>query len=175
MILGRTADRASWILFVALLAVLSNSCSNTETKPSTAPAPTVTVIPTPTLEQQRMCADQAKKAFDESEKVPQISGNRSIGASYTDHFDVSTTTCYVETADSWTTDRGTKFCDAKIISDAFEGHVYATYIWCSDKKKKYWEVAPLACKLKTSQLAEKACHSSDEFDSFAREHFGTGE
>lgn len=161
---------------LALLAILSNGCSKTESKSLAPPASAVTIRPTPTLEQQRMCADQAKKAFDEFDKSPEPAGYKTVTpASYTDHFDVSTTTCYVETINSWTTDRGSTFCNGKTVSDAFEGHVYASYIWCSDKKKKYWEVAPLICTVKTRQLAETNCHSGDEFDKFVAEHFGTEE
>lgn len=113
---------------LALLAILSNGCSKTESKPLAPPASAVTITPTPTptptLEQQRMCADQAKKAFDDFDKSPEPAGYKTvIPASYTNHFDVSTTTCYVETIKSWTTDRGATFCNGKTVSDAFEGHV----------------------------------------------------
>lgn len=55
-------------------------------------------------------------------------------------------------------------------SDAFEGKVYANYIWRSDKRKKYWEVTPFDCKVMLLSGEERLCHSSDEFDALVKQY-----
>jgi len=123
-------DGVRIVLLALLLMFLIGACSSSNPKPSSNGGTPVITADAPTLQQQRMCADQAKKAFDEVEKAmasvpPTV--YKLIGADYTDHFDVSTSTCYVEVADSWTPDGQKTFCNAKSVYDAFERHVYATY------------------------------------------------
>jgi len=37
-----------------------------------------------------------------------------------------------------------------VVYDAFQGRVYANYIWINAKGKKYWEVAPTECDVCTA-------------------------
>jgi hypothetical protein len=48
----------------------------------------------------------------------------------------------------------------------------AEYMWQSDKVKKYWEVAPVVCKVTTHSSEEKqcACTCSDEFEALIKQY-----
>jgi len=110
------------------------------------------------IDLQSKCAKQAQEAFKrdgfEWEK----------GASFSNHYSVKLDKCFVlvESIDAKTAP-GTIFTN-KVLSDAFEGKVYAEYMWRSDKVKKYWEVPPLQCSVTLLSGEAKDCHSSDEFD-----------
>ncbi len=78
--------------------------------------------------------------------------------------------CFIEVeSNDWKTAPGTVFT-SRVVSDAFEGKVYAHYLWRSDKVKKYWEVPPLQCAVTLPSGEEKNCHSSDEFDALVKEY-----
>jgi hypothetical protein len=56
------------------------------------------------------------------------------------------------------------FWTFKSVSDAYEGRIFASYSWHSDKVKKYWEVPPFQCRVTLLSGVDKTCESSDEFD-----------
>jgi hypothetical protein len=159
--------------FAATISFAIGGCSPTNPK---TPASTETADATATLAQQKMCAEQAKVSFDEFEKAP-TQGLRimTLSQSYTNHFDIKTTTCYVEIFDSFSTDGGKTMTTSKVVSDAFEGREYASYMWSSDKTKKYWEVKPMMRSVKPRKQSEITCQSDDEFNSLVLKHFGTSE
>jgi hypothetical protein len=171
-----TIDSASQFpAFLAVCATVSLAlagCSTTKPKPQISPEPAEV---TPTLTQQKMCAEQAKVSYDEYVKSPSPIRVETIGTSYADHFDVKTTTCYVEIFYSFSIDRGATMTNSREVSDAFEGRVYASYMWSSDKVKKYWEVPPQVCSVKPRQEAELTCHSDAEFDKLVLKYFGTSQ
>jgi len=163
------------LIVASIIAGLAgvSGCSKTESKSLNVPEEHA--VATPTLAQQKMCAEQAKVTFDEYQKAPSFGQYfHTVDVEYTNHFDVKTTTCYVEIVDT-STDREKNIITSKTVSDAFEGRVYGSYEWSTVKGKKYWEVAPLECSIKTRQQAETKCHSGDEFDSLVLQNFGTGE
>jgi hypothetical protein len=56
----------------------------------------------------------------------------------------------------------------RFVLDANEGKDFATYLWHSDKVKKYWEVRPFDCTVTLPSGDKKTCTSSDEFDELVR-------
>jgi hypothetical protein len=110
------------------------------------------------IDLQSKCAKQAQEAF----KRDGFEGEK--GASFSNHYNQKLNKCFVQVESvDWKTAPGTVFTN-KVLSDAFEGKVYAEYMWRSDKVKKYWEVPPLRCSVTLLSGEEKDCHSSDEFD-----------
>lgn len=156
-----------------IISVAASGCSNQKPEPIVMPK---IVEATATLQQQKMCAQQAKVSFDEFDKAP-TRGLKimTISTSYTNHFDANTTTCYVEIFDSFSIDGGKTMTTSKVISDAFEGRTYASYMWSSDTVKKFWEVKPTLCTVTPRNQDEIICQSEAEFDSLVLKHFGTGE
>jgi hypothetical protein len=154
----------------AVFSLSLGGCSKTESKPRIAPEPAELNA---TLAQQKMCADQAKKSMDDFNQPSPYA--QTISSTFTNHFDPTTTTCYVEFFDSKTFDKGNTLSTYKLVSDAFEGRVCASYLWKSDKVKKYWEVAPMQCSIKPRKQTEITCHSGEEFDRLVLQYFGTGE
>jgi hypothetical protein len=59
---------------------------------------------------------------------------------------------------------------SKNLYDAFEGKEYASYIWSTQKDKKFWEVPPLRCKITLPSGQEKTCHSTEEFDELVKQY-----
>jgi hypothetical protein len=136
-----------------------------------------------TLAQQKMCADQARKAFNESDASKPINDKkfrRVSPAEYTSHYDAKANVCYIMVHESNILDDAKGNANSKIISiskivyDAFEGRVYANYLWMSEKGKKFWEVAPMECNVKPRGQDEITCKSSEEFDRLVDKHFGIG-
>ena len=117
---------------------------------------------TNTLDLQEKCARQAQEAF----KRDGFEGEK--GALFSNHYNEKLNKCFVQIESSdWKTAPGTVFTN-KVLSDAFEGKVYAEYMWHSDKVKKYWEVPPLQCSVTLLSGEEKSCRSSDEFDALVK-------
>lgn len=58
------------------------------------------------------------------------------------------------------------------VLDAFERIVYAAYTWRSEKNKKYQDIPPLVCSIKTLAGDKTECHSDVEFDELIHRNFG---
>jgi hypothetical protein len=116
-----------------------------------------------TLDFQEKCAKQAREEF-------KLYGwDKHEMADVSNHYNAKLNKCFMQIQDTDAkTVRGT-IVTSKTISDAFEGKVYANYIWSTQKNKKYWEVPPLQCKVTLLSGEEKVCHSSDEFDGLAKQ------
>jgi len=132
-----------------------------------------------TLAQQKMCADQAKRAFNESDASKPIRDKtmrRVSPAEYTSHYDAKANVCYimVRENDIFDKDNEKTVSNSMVVYDAFEGRVYANYLWFSQKDKKYWEVAPMDCNIKPRGQDEITCKSSEEFQHLVDKHFGIG-
>jgi hypothetical protein len=80
--------------------------------------------------------------------------------------------CYVWVR--WSKIEKNKASFADTISDAFEGRIYASYIWMNLEGKKAWEVAPTMCSVKPRGQSEITCKSEDEFVSLVDKYFGIG-
>lgn len=127
----------------------------------------------PTLTQQKICAEQAKKSFDEYEQQPPHSGEDNPAADYTSHFDPQKNVCYVRI--SATTASKQSVTNSVVVYDAFERRVFANYFWVNSEGKKYWEVKPTMCEVHPQQQTTVYCHSSEEFNNLVEKWFGVAE
>jgi len=116
-----------------------------------------------TLEQQRMCSEQAEKQF-------RARGFTDKSSEYTSHYDARANVCFVMVHTVSAT--GTSVSDTELVFDAFERRGYASYVWVNAGKKKYWEVAPMTCVVYPRGQPEITCKSSDEFDALVDKYFG---
>lgn len=117
-----------------------------------------------TLELQGECAAQARKMFDSEG----LSGKPM--AAYVNHYDEKSNKCFV--AIQQTKMDGDTVWTSETVRDAFEGIDYADYMWRSEKNKKYREIPPLACSIKTPAGDKTECRSDDEFDELIHRNFG---
>jgi hypothetical protein len=122
------------------------------------------------LTQQKMCADEAHKAFAWSHGSDKEAGNK--GWTYTSHYDAESKVCYVmeHNVSSTAGNIGT----SDLVFDAYEGRTYASYVWINTEKKKYWEVPPTECSVKPRGQDEITCKSSEEFERLVDKYFGIG-
>jgi hypothetical protein len=116
------------------------------------------------LDLQGKCWKQAKLAFDE------MSFQYRDRASFTNHYNVKLNRCLIETEQDAVPSSISPdiFWTYKVVSDAYEGTVFASYAWHSDKVKKYWEMPPVECKVALPSGDEEFCTSSDEFDKMVK-------
>ena len=56
------------------------------------------------------------------------------------------------------------------VVDAFEGKIYAEYLWTNPQGKQYWEVEPTLCSVTGVSGEETACTSSEEFDQLIKQY-----
>ena len=127
----------------------------------------------PTLTQQQLCAEQAKKAFDEDQQqARQLGGDKPI-SDYTSHFDPQKNVCYVRISAATVSKRGVT--NSVVIYDAFERRTFANFLWVNNSGKKYWEVKPLECEVHPQQQPTAYCNSSDEFNELVEKWFGVAE
>jgi hypothetical protein len=116
------------------------------------------------IELREKCARQAREEF-------KLYGwDKEAMAGVLNHYDLKLDKCFmmIQSADAKSV-RGT-IITSKNLYDAFEGKEYGSYIWSTQKDKKYWEVPPLACKVTLPSGQEKVCHSSDEFDELVKQY-----
>ena len=91
-------------------------------------------------------------------------------AVYVNHYDQDSNKCFI--ALQYEQMFGDTIWIYETVMDAFEGIVYASYSWHDDKVKKYWEVPPVSCSIKTLTGYEAQCHSDGEFDELIHRNFG---
>jgi hypothetical protein len=122
---------------------------------------TATGVSAQSLEQQAMCAKQAKVAFqdwvDDSKKG---SPNLLQHSEYQSHYNTKLTKCFIaietmifggkSTTRGWT------------LMDAFEQRVYAQYIWTFPDEP--------SCDLIPTSQTQTHCSSKDEFDAFVAKY-----
>ena len=126
----------------------------------------------PTLAQQKLCAEQAKKAFDEYRQGGKLGGDEPM-LDYTSHFDPQKNLCYVR-INSTTMGKSGETISA-IVYDAFERRVFASYAWVSYSGKKYWEVKPSECEVHPQQQPTVYCQSIEEFNDLVEKWFGVAQ
>lgn len=123
-----------------------------------------------TLAQQKMCADQARRAFKEFYS-PSKDG---ISYDYTSHYDTRANVCYILVHGGGVfRDTGSPSV-SNTVFDAFEGRTFASYMWINSENKKYWEVAPMECTVTPRGQEEILCKSSGEFEKLIDKYFGIG-
>jgi hypothetical protein len=120
---------------------------------------------TVSLDVQEKCAKQAEKEAEADVR------QKSSMTDFSSHFNPKLGKCFVEIKDgrSDMTAPGT-FMISRLVVDAFEGKVYGSYVWQSEKGKKAFEVQPLDCTVKLPSGEESTCKSSDEFDELVKQY-----
>jgi hypothetical protein len=122
------------------------------------------------LSEQRMCAAQAKKFYNETD-FPNT--KHATKNEFTSHYDSVNRICYVRV--NLTTVENGMASVGSYIFDAFENRTYASYIWFSQEGKKYWEVKPTECSVKPVNGKKIICESTEEFEDLVDKYFGLGE
>jgi hypothetical protein len=112
----------------------------------------------PPVELQEKCANQAREEF----KL--YRWDKQDSAEFTSHYNMKLGRCFMEIRNSDSKSSPGQVIVSRTVSDAFEGKVFGTYDWATQKDKKYWEVPPLACNVMLPTGVETLCHSSEEFD-----------
>lgn len=127
-----------------------------------------------TLAQQKMCADQAKKFFNESDTLtkPPKPAIVILPASYVDHYDAKANVCYVAIATFESTDAGKTIIYSTAVFDAFEQTSYADYSTTSDRVKNWVDTKPLICTVEPRDQSEITCKSEREFNALIKKYFG---
>jgi hypothetical protein len=125
------------------------------------------------LDEQKKCDAQASKVYHQGRELDGHHTEDSTGMNgYTSHFDPTTNICYVWIRWAKVDKQGGSFADT--IEDAFEGRVYANYVWMNLEGKKFWEVKPTTCSVKPRKQEEITCKTEEEFDSLVDKYFGIG-
>jgi hypothetical protein len=115
--------------------------------------------PAVSLELQEKCARQAREEF----KHEGLEGKQT--ANFSNHYNPKLGKCFVEVEYTDFKTPGGIFVSRTVV-DAFEGKVYASYMWNNNTKKKYWEVPPLKCSVTLLSGEEKLCNSEDGPEGF---------
>jgi len=117
------------------------------------------------LEQQAICAKQARIAFEEYSGDPKSSGRNKITNDYESHYNPKLNRCFI--AIDTTEPMGKEVFVTALLMDAFERRVYAS---SSRTGKKYWEVPPTTCDLTPTSQDKRTCSSKDEYDAFVAKY-----
>ena len=129
-----------------------------------------------TLAQQKMCADQAKRFFADDSETASFGATKKttvmVPPSYIDHYDAKANVCYVAIVRGDSIDGGQTITFSTSVFDAFERTSYATYIWTSDKEKKFWQVKPTMCEVEPRGQDKITCKSEDEFNQLVQKYLG---
>jgi hypothetical protein len=112
------------------------------------------------LDIQAKCPEQAHKAF------VQGGFKTSNGGDYQSHYSAKLKKCFLEVLQN--TPQGTTIWSYRNVFDAFEGKLYASYMWHTEPDSKYWEVAPMHCEVTLSSGEKTLCHSDDEFSDLVK-------
>jgi hypothetical protein len=116
------------------------------------------------LSQQKVCAEEAHKAFNEF-YPPDKSAT---AQEFTSHYDTESRVCYILVHVA----RDAGLTVSYTVFDAVEGRSYASYIWVNPQKKKFWEVSPAECVIYPRGGEKIQCKDSDEFDALVDKYFG---
>jgi hypothetical protein len=122
------------------------------------------------LSQQKVCAEEARKAFNKSFKAEQDG----ISYEFTSHYDAEASVCYVLVHGGGAVSSSSSPYVSYFLFDAIEGRTYGQYTWINSQKKKYWEVAPMVCSVSPRGADKVTCKSDDEFDQLIDKYFSIG-
>jgi hypothetical protein len=132
--------------------------------------------PHASLSQQKVCAEEARKAFNKSYKAEQDG----VSYEFTSHYDTQLNVCYIlvhgsgSSHSSGDANSNPSPYVSYSLFDAIEGRTYGQYVWINSTQKKYWEVPPMMCEVKPRGTDKMLCHSDDEFDQLIDKYFGIG-
>lgn len=112
------------------------------------------------LDLQAKCARQAHEFLSQFD-------NRDV-VETRNHYNAGLNKCFVET-------RTVSFAfgnrsESKVLTDAFEGRDYGSYIFVAKPNEADWQVSPAECKVTLPSGGETTCHSSDEFDALIKQY-----
>jgi hypothetical protein len=108
-----------------------------------------------------MCADQARKTFNEDNPTRP---EHAIDFEYTSHYDASANVCYIMTHTVIVKDKG--FSISSAVYDAFEGRGYASFIKI--------EKDVMECYISRPGHDKENCESLDDFERLVDNYFGVG-
>jgi hypothetical protein len=115
------------------------------------------------LELQEKCARQSLEEFKYHWEGQEMSD-------YTNHYNPRFNKCFVLVQYGDTKMLPGTIYTYRMLEDAFEGKVYATYSWRTEKGKFFWDVPPTECKVTLPTSEEKTCHSPAEFDALVKQY-----
>lgn len=111
------------------------------------------------LQQQAICAAQAKKAFEEdkAEQIAELLKGMSLTSNYENHYNAGMNRCFI--LEKWSSFRGSN----TILSDAYEKRAYARY---------YYDYASgeYHCELIAPNERTGGCKSRGEFEAFVAKY-----
>ena len=158
----------------ALAVLISCTSKPPQQEARDATTKSTSEIGQPNLVQQKMCAEQAKKTFDDTQQqTRQLGGDQPL-SDYTSHFDPQSNICYVRII-AMTASKGGGVTNSDIVYDAFERRVFASYLWMNYSGKKYWEVAPSECEVHPPHQPPMSCRSSEEFNGLVEKWLGVAQ
>jgi hypothetical protein len=146
---------------IGVLLIALAGCSKPD---STSRPPAMTQRPA-LLSEQKMCADQAGKSFNESSFSE--NDKSSLGNTFTSHYDPSVSVCYMEVTTRHV-NPGNGLQHYHLVYDAFENRIYGSFMSYSKDGGKIQE-----CDIKPRGQAEISCKSGKEFDDLTLKYFGT--
>jgi hypothetical protein len=131
---------------------------------------TATTASAQSLEQQAICAKQAKVAYDQYNNDPSNAFGllKPITSGYENHYNTKLNKCFIaiESVDQM----GEESLTTAVLMDAFEHRIYANYSWSTRVDKK-WEVPPpTTCDLIPSTKDQTHCSSKAEYDAFVAKY-----
>ena len=113
------------------------------------------------LEQQAICAKQAKIAFQQYEDDnKKLSPNLEQHSEYQSHYNTKLNKCLIDIETMIFGDK--HITNSVLLMDAFEGRVYASHVWASPQVN--------SCDLIPSSEDKRACLSKEEFDAFVAKY-----
>jgi hypothetical protein len=161
-------ENSAWIIFAVVCFGFGSllGCDTHKQPANTSkPADEAQSLFTPmaaSLEQQKMCDEQAAKKFHETK----VSGTGLLGDGYTSHYDPKVNVCYVRL--SFVAERKEGYTRADTILDAFEGRVYASYVGSAENSL----AKPQECQIHIPGKDTQVCQSGVEYDSLVEKNFG---
>ncbi len=117
------------------------------------------------LDLQERCAKQARAEFRAE------GGEQEPMTGLTNHYNAKLDKCFMEVTTSSGSGTGKSYVPSisRIISDAFEGKIYAEYFWRNNTGKKYWEVAPVICKVVLKTGETTFCKTTEEYEELIKQ------
>jgi len=120
---------------------------------------TATAASAQSLEQQAICAKQAKIAFQDWEEGSKF-GNLKQQSEYRSHYNTKLNKCFFDVHTMIVL--GNNVTTSDTLVDAFEQRVYAQYIWTTPQNN--------VCDLIPTSQTQTHCTSKEEFDAFVAKY-----
>ena len=126
----------------------------------------------PSLQSQRMCADQAEHVF--TSEGWRLDGSQQNGmiATYTDHFNVRLNKCFMLLAVTNVNETTKDISNSYALTDAFEGTTYAAYYGTSSQGNALPSITQ--CEISDPNSPRVVCHSSEEWKRLVTPYIESG-